>query len=452
MHLPLNEFMNDVPSKIGKFHILEKIGKGSMGTVYKAYDPYMQRNVALKVTDSRALSDDTIRRRLVGLFFTEAQIYGVLHHRNILPVYDAGEDGDLFYLVMEYIEDSRTLQQYVRPDSLLPVPKAVEIVYQCCKGLQYAHSRNIIHLDIKPGNIMLTPDDQVKLADFGLARILHPDTAHLHLEDILGTPTHISPERLLQEPVNHQADIYSLGVVTYSVLTGRRPFSADNLDELLMKILRDEPPPLRKYRPDVPGLLEPIVKKALAKDVKDRYQRAEDMAADLNAFHKKLVHAVITSDIGMREKLDRLSTLNFFKDFFEIELSEVIKAGEWIEYGAGRTILNEGDLDESFYVVIEGELAVLVAGNAVTMLRAGDCFGEMAYVAKRPRNVGIRSTTDAVVLKIRNELLEKTSVYCQLKFTKVFLNTLIARLSHHPGDAEPCEPAKPGDTPPETPA
>jgi serine/threonine protein kinase len=421
--------VNEALSKIGKFRIIGQIGKGSMGTVYQAFDPYMQRKVAIKVTDPKSLSDDKIRRRLVELFFTEAQIYGMLDHRNILPVYDAGEDGDRYYLVMEYIQDSKTLQHFGRADSLLPVPKAVEILYQCCKGLQYAHSRNVIHLDIKPTNIMLTPDDRVKLADFGLAKILHADSDRLYLENILGTPTHISPERLLQEPVNHQADIYSLGVVMFVLLTGHRPFSAPDLDGLLMRILNDAPPLLKQYRSDVPDLLEQIVRKAMARDLKDRYQNAADMAADLNAFHKKIVHAVVTTDVGMREKLDRLAKLPFFKDFFEIELSEVVNASEWLEYEAGRTVLNEGDLDESFYVLVTGEVTALVGGNAVTSLRAGDCFGEMAYVAKRPRTVSIRSASDVAVLKISNELLEKTSVFCQLKFTKMFLNTLIGRLS-----------------------
>lgn len=421
--------MNQVPSKIAKFRITGKIGQGSMGSVYRAFDPYMQRNVAIKVTDPKSLSDDKTRRRLVELFFTEAQIYGLLDHRSILPVYDAGQHGDLYYLVMEYIEDSRTLQLYCQQDNLLPIPKAVELLYQCCKGLQYAHSRNVIHLDIKANNIMLTPDGRPKLADFGLAKILHPDTEHMYLENILGTPMHLSPERLLKEPVNHQADIYSIGVVMYFLLTGRRPFPGPSLDELVLQIIHDEPPALAQYRPDVPDLLEPILRKALAKDVKDRYSSASDMAADLNAFHKKIVHAVVTSDVGMREKLDRLARLPFFRDFFEIELSEVVNAGEWLEFAPGQMILGEGDLDESFYVIIEGEVTVLVGGSIMTALRAGDCFGEMAYVAKRPRTVSIRSATDVAALKISNELLEKTSVFCQLKFTKMFLNTLIGRLS-----------------------
>ena len=131
----------------------------------------------------------------------------------------------------------------------------------------------------------------------------------------------------------------------------------------------------------------------------------------------------------MREKLDRLARLPFFRDFFEIELSEVVDAGEWLEYAPGQMILGEGDLDESFYVIVEGEASVVVGGSIIAALRAGDCFGEMAYVAKRPRTVSIRSATDVAALKISNELLEKTSVFCQLKFTKIFLNTLIGRLS-----------------------
>jgi len=421
--------MIESPSKIGKFRIIGEIGKGSMGTVYLAYDPYMQRKVAIKVTEPKSLNDDKIQRRLVELFFIEAQIYGMLDHRNILPVYDAGQDEDRYYLVMEYIENSRTLFRYCQPDNLLPVPKAVELLYQCCKGLQYAHSRKVIHLDIKPGNIMLTADDQVKLADFGLAKILHPDTDHLHLEHILGTPTHISPERLRKEPVNHQADIYSLGVVMYGLLTGHRPFSSNNLHDLLNQIMENEAPPLKQYHPDVPEILEPIVKKALAKNVKDRYQNAADMAADLNAIHKKLVHVVVTTDVGMREKLERLKKLRFFRDFFEIELSEVINASEWLEYSVGQVIISEGDLDDSFYVIVAGEVSVLVEKKFITALRAGDCFGEMAYISKRPRTVSIEAGSDVIALKIDNEMLESTSVYCQLKFTKVFLNTLIARLS-----------------------
>jgi len=421
--------MSNEPVKIGKFRIIEKIGKGSMATVYRAYDPYMQRYVSIKVTDPKSLSDDKIRRRLVEFFFAEAQIYGMLHHRNILPVFDAGEDGNLYYLVMEYIENSRTVQTHCQPDNLLPIPTVVAILYQCCKGLQYAHSHNVLHLDIKPSNIMLTPDDRVKLADFGLAKIMHPDTDTLYLENLLGTPSHISPEQLLRKPVNPQADIYSLGVVMYSLLTGHRPFSSPDLKELLRKILHSELPSLKQYRPDVPDLLEAIVSRALARDTKERYAGAGDMAADLNAFHKKCMHDVVTSDIGMREKLDRLAKVPFFRDFFETELVEVVAAGEWLEYAADQMILNEGDLDESFYVIIDGAVSVLVCGKVTTALQTGDCFGEMAYVSKRPRAASIQAKTSVTVLKINKEILETISVYCQLKFSKVFLNTLIARLS-----------------------
>jgi len=421
--------MSDEPVKIGKFRIIEKIGKGSMGTVYRAYDPYMQRYVAIKVTDPKSLSDDKIRRRLVEFFFAEAQIYGMLDHRNILPVYDAGEDGNLYYLVMEYIENSRTVLNHCQPNNLLPILTVVAILYQCCKGLQYAHSHNVIHLDIKPSNIMLTPDDRVKLADFGLAKIMHPDTDSLYLENLIGTPSHISPEQLLRKPVNPQADIYSLGVVMFSLLTGHRPFSSPDLKELLRKILHSDTPLLKQYRPDVPDHLEAIVGRALAKDTKDRYPGAGEMAADLNTFHKKSMHVLVTSDIGMREKLDRLAKVPFFRDFFETELSEVVAAGEWLEYGAGQMILTEGDLDESFYVIIDGTVSVLVSGKHITALRAGDCFGEMAYVAKRSRSASIQAKTSVTVLKINKEVLETISVYCQLKFSKVFLNTLITRLS-----------------------
>ena len=425
--------MSEAPFKIGKFRIIEKIGKGSMSTVYRAYDPYMQRYVAIKVTDPNSLTDEKVRRRLVQFFFAEAQVYGMLDHRNILPVYDAGEDENRYYLVMEYIENSRTILNHCQPNNLLPVQTAVAILYQCCKGLQYAHSHNVLHLDIKPSNIMLTPDDRVKLADFGLAKIMHPDTDSLYLENLVGTPSHISPEQLLKKPVNPQADVYSLGVVMFSLLTGYRPFTSPDLKELLKKVLYSETPLLKEHRPDLPDALQAIVSRALAKDIKDRYAGAGDMAADLNSFHKKSIHAVVTSDIGMREKLDRLTRVPFFRDFFETELSEVVAAGEWLEYAEGQMILTEGDLDESFYVMVDGAVSVLVNGRFITALRTGDCFGEMAYVAKRTRDASIQAKTSVTVLKINKEVLEAISVYCQLKFSKVFLNTLIARLATHNG-------------------
>lgn len=421
--------MTEDPAKIGKFRIIEKIGKGSMGTVYRAFDPYMQRYVAIKVTDPKSFSDDKLRQRLVEFFFAEAQIYGMLDHRNILPVYDAGEAGNLYYLVMEYVEGSRTVLNHCQPHSLLPIPAVVPILYQCCKGLEYAHSHNVLHLDIKPGNIMLTPDDRVKLADFGLARIMHPNTELLYLEKLIGTPSHVSPERLLKKAVGPQADIYSLGVVMYALLTGYRPFSSPDLKELLKKILHSTPPPLKQFRHDLPDVLEEIVGRALARNTKDRYTSAGEMASDLNAFQKKCLHDVVTSDIGVREKLDRLARVSFFKDFFETELMEVVVAGEWLEYGTYQIILTEGNLDEAFYVVIDGMASVLVNGKIITSLRPGDCFGEMAYVAKRPRSATIQAKTSVTVLKINKEVLATLSVYCQLKFSKVFLNTLIARLS-----------------------
>ncbi len=415
--------------KIGKFRIIRTLGKGSMATVYQAYDPFMQRQVALKVTDPLALSDDHVRRRLVELFFAEAQIYGMLHHRNILPVYDAGEDGDLYYLVMEYIEDSESLLRFCEPDALLPIPQVVDILYQCCKGLQYAHGQGVIHLDIKPANIMLAAGGRVKLADFGLARILHEDTDHLALENIRGTPTHIAPERLRREPVNHQADIYSLGVVMYCLLTGQRPFMAPDLRGLIDQVLHADPAPLAHWRSDVPEPFERIVRRAMARDPRMRYASAAEMAADLHVWYERTANAVAPADTGTQERVRGLAALPFFRDFFETELTEVVNAGEWREIEAGHEVLAEGGLDEAFYVIVNGEASVLLGDTVVNTLITGDCFGEMPGAA-RPRATAIRAESELEVLKVCNDSLEKTSVYCRLKFTKAFLNTLLERLSH----------------------
>jgi serine/threonine protein kinase len=419
--------MVSMPKRLGKYEILRELGAGNMATVYLGHDPYMSRDVAIKVALPEILKDRAHGTQFTRMFFNEAHIAGLLDNKYILSVYDAGAESGLFYLVMEYVSGGRTLKEYCTPDTLLPVPKVIEVIYKCCRGLEYAHSRGVIHRDIKPSNILLTEDMDVRLADFGIAQLLKGEDTQII--GLLGSPNYMSPEQLSERPLTNQTDIYSLGIVLFELLTGQPPFRADTYPALFQKILYEEPPLLSNFRQDHPGMLEVVVKRALAKNLAVRYAGALDFAADLSVALKQQRAVVTGTDMDAREKFQRLRKLKFFREFLDAEIWEVIGTGEWREVEAGAVIVTEGDIADSFYIIVRGAVQVTRDGIALTTLRAGDCFGEMAYFSASKRSASILASEHTAFLKMNSALMESSSAHCQLKFMKTFLSTLIERLS-----------------------
>ena len=262
---------NDVPEKIGKYVIINKIGKGSTGMVYLSHDPYYRRDVAIKVYDIE--EDENADKAKVSrkMFFNEAHMVGMLQHPNIMPIYDAGEEDGKYYVVTEHIQGARTLAAYCRPDNLLRVDDVVEIIYKCAKALHYAHGRGVIHRDIKPSNVMLTIDNDVRIIDFGIAIV--SDSEVSRIEGIAGSPSYMSPEQVQSEELTSSSDLYSLGAVMYELLTGFRPFRADNLSKLLHQIVYATPPPIHTYRDDFPEELEDVVATTMLKDPDKRISK-----------------------------------------------------------------------------------------------------------------------------------------------------------------------------------
>jgi serine/threonine protein kinase len=415
------------PKRLGKYEILKEVGQGNMATVYMGHDPYINRDVAVKVALPEIIKDKSLSAQFKRMFFNEARIAGMLDNKFILSVYDAGVEGDLLYLVMEYIKGGNTLKDFCTPDKLLPIPKVIELIYKCCRGLAYAHSRDVIHRDIKPTNILLTEDTDVRIADFGIAQLLKGGDTQV--VGVIGSPLYMSPEQISGKALTNQTDIYSLGVVLFELLTGQLPFQADTFPALYQKILHEEPSLLSALRQDIPGYLEVVIKKALAKNLATRYPNAVDFSADLYLAFKQQRVVVTGVETDRREKFERLRKVSFFTDFFDSELWEAIDAGEWQEFGPGQVIVHEGDIADSFYVIVKGSVQVMREGAALTMLKAGDCFGEMAYFSGAKRSADILATEDAIILKINSAMIEKASMNCQLRFMKTFLSTLIERLS-----------------------
>jgi serine/threonine protein kinase len=415
---------HDVPDKIGKYVIINKIGKGSTGTVYLSHDPYYRRDVAIKVYNIEEDADADRARVSRKMFFNEAHMVGMLQHPNIMPIYDAGEEEGKYYVVTEHIQGARTLAAYCRPDNLLRVDDVVEIIYKCAKALHYAHGRGVIHRDIKPSNVMLTIDNDVRIIDFGIAICADADISRI--EGIAGSPSYMSPEQVQSEELTPASDIYSLGAVLYELLTGFRPFRADNLSKLLHQIVYATPPPIHTYRDDLSEELEHVVAMTMQKDPTKRCATGNAMAADLTRVYQDL--RVKYDSLDNQEHFDLLRTLTFFHEFSHAEIWEVLRASDWHEYKDGEDIVREGEMDDRFYIIVSGECEVESDGRKIGTLSNGDCFGETSYVRDAKRTASIRAHGATTILRVSSTLMEQVSQACQLRFNKVFLRSLIKRL------------------------
>jgi eukaryotic-like serine/threonine-protein kinase len=264
-------------SSFGRYRIIKELGRGSMGIVYLGKDPTIHRFVALKtmrLDHGEELNEKDVKDR----FFREAESTGRLSHPNIVTIYDAGEEHETGYIAMEVVEGI-TLKDWCRKETLLPLARVSDIVVAVADALDYAHRQNVVHRDIKPTNIMVTKDNSIKVMDFGIARMT--SSTKTQTSSILGTPSYMSPEQLNGVTVDGRSDIFSLGVVFFELLTGRKPFEAENLSALLFKIAHEPHGPVRGIRPDLPACADEILDRALHKDFRQRYARAKEFGEDV---------------------------------------------------------------------------------------------------------------------------------------------------------------------------
>ena len=421
-----NQFLEDLAGveKVGRYEVIGKLGQGSMGVVYKGKDPYINRNVSIKV--SRPASNvvgkraDKYRER----FFLEAQSAGRLMHPNIVAIYDAGMYKDFCYIAMEYI-DGPTLEDFCRKDNLLQIDRAAEIIISTCKGLDYAHQKGVVHRDVKPSNIMLSHAEEVKITDFGIAHIKSEQTIS---KGIIGSPSYMSPEQIKEEPVETVNDIFSLGCVLYELLTGEKAFPGDNYFSIMYKITNEEPIPMRELRPEVPGILERITHKALAKDIIHRYQSCMDLAYDLRVALRGLKYGTVKKD-KVEDVLDYIHNVNFFEQFTKEQVREIMEASNVIKVSKGTVMVTEGEIDDSFYIILSGKAVVRKNNRDIAAIGRGECFGEMAYLSGDSRTATVMAETDCILLKISAMLLDKSPQDIQLLFLKRFAMTLLRRLS-----------------------
>ncbi len=417
----------NVPEKLGKYEIRKQIGRGSMGIVYEGHDPFADCMVAIKVALSESLKSPEAGARYRKMFFNEAHTAGKLKHPYIIEILDAGAEGEICYIVMELVEGGETLKQYCTPENLLPYEQVVEIVFKCAKALDYENRVGVIHRDIKPSNILVSKDMDVKISDFSIAHLMTAEASSTMPMGFVGSPRYMSPEQVQEDSITNQTDLFSLGIVMYELLAGKHPFVADGFSRLIHKIINEKQPPLRTYRSDIPDILEKIVHHILEKDTKKRYKMGLNLAADLSLAFDYLEQP--KEDLAEKEKFTVVKQLEFFQGFSDAEIWEIIRACIWQEYEKGDEIIIEGDIDDAFYVIASGAVEVQRDKKTIGNLQAGDCFGEMGYLANMERTATIRAKDFVRLVKINGTMIDQLSVGCQLRFNKIFLRTLVKRLS-----------------------
>jgi serine/threonine protein kinase len=307
--------------KIGKYAVIDVIGSGGMGIVYRAHDAGLNRTVAIKML-KRADAGAGKVHQLEQFFTRELRATASLQHRNIVTVYESGEQDGNPYLVMECL-DGEPVSRVIHERRPMPIVDKLELFVQVCDGLQHAHDRKpqVIHRDIKPANVILLRDGTAKIVDFGIARVVGIETSTLQAGQLLGSLSYLSPEQINSVPIDSRTDIFSAGVMLYELLTYSLPFQGNEAAVVFVKILREEPPPLSTYLGEVPPELQACVNRALAKKTHDRYQTAEELGFDLLQIQKKIKQGMAADFMQRAEAAMRRGDLERVK----LHLQEILR-------------------------------------------------------------------------------------------------------------------------------
>ena len=283
------------PETIGKYRIVEPIGRGGMGMIFKAHDPILDRLVALKVISPEIEVTDDLRAR----FFREAKACAKLNHPNIVTVHDMGEDAGRLFIVMEFLQGEE-LRQIIKANTPLTLEDKLSLIRQVCRGLHYAHQQGVVHRDMKPANIFVLRSGGVKVLDFGIAQLATTDPGLTRTGLIMGTLRYISPEQV-RGRVDRRSDMFSLGSVLYELLTSRPPFVGDDPMQLLEQLRSDDPPPPTQIDPTIPAELEAVVQRAMRKNPDERYRDLDEMGAALDAVHARMIERRPAASVGERQ-------------------------------------------------------------------------------------------------------------------------------------------------------
>ena len=409
---------------LGKYELKTLLGKGSSGTVYHAVDTFSGDEVAVKVIDPAVFRDPELGAVLRKQFLKEASLAGKLHHPHIASILDAVVTEDAGYIVMEYVPGVN-LSEYADADHLLPAEDAIQIGFKCCGALDYAFRQGVIHRDIKPANIMLVNGSDVKITDFGAAFLQNREATQAVN---IGSPAYMSPEQVAAKPLTHATDMYCLGVVLYQLLTGTRPFAADNITDLIHKILNESPPPPSRMKPALAGGVDRVVLTMLQKSPQERYSSWADLALELAEIGRLGGHQRSIPDSERYAALKRVAMLSALSD---AEIWELVHAGRWRRLHANCGVVREGEPGRSLFFLAQGNVKVTQAGRLLNVIGAGEFFGEMAYICggEQPRQATVESMTEVILAEFEHTALDGMSKSCHSSYMRALVRNLADRLA-----------------------
>ncbi len=413
----------DLSLQVGKYDINELLGKGATGTVYHARDTFSGNIVALKVIEPEVFRDPEFGTMYRAQFLNEASLAGKLKHPHIVTIYDAVVQEDSGHIAMELVTGG-DLSKHVTPATLLPIADVLQIGFKCCGALDYAFKEGIVHRDIKPANIMIASGTDVKIADFGAALLRKSQAVQT---SAMGSPYYMSPEQIEGKTLTLHSDMYSLGVSLYELLTGSRPFTGATIEELLGKILRDDPAPPSSLRADLPRDIDRIILLALGKKPEHRYGSWAEFALDLS----EIVRLVLPSDvISDPEKYVALKRVGMLSALADSELWELARAGVWSRVPRAQPMVKENEPGQSFFFLAQGQVKVIRQGRLLNTIDQGECFGEMAYIrgGELPRHATVETMTDCMLAEFLPEALARMSVGAQLALTRALVRNVVDRL------------------------
>lgn len=412
-----------LPYRLGKYDLTRQIGEGGTGKVYHALDTFSGQEVAVKLVEQAILHDPEFDEECRSQFLNEASLAGRLAHPHIVTILEASITEDDGYVVMEYVPGGN-LARYTFPDALLPIENVLQIIFKCCGALDYAFRHGIIHRDIKPANIMVVSGTNVKIADFGAAVFYQSQVTH---SDPVGTPSYMSPEQLNGRRLSHLSDMFSLGIMAYELLTGVLPFQAQNMLKLFDAIINQDAAPPSAHRQGLPAELDRIILRMIAKNPDDRYLSWAELALEIaKAGHfSKFQQGISDSD-----KFNILRTSDTLRKFSDPEIWELVLASVWNKLPARSIVLREDEPGQSMYFLAAGQMKVTKHNRLLNVIRAGEYFGEMAYIQRGTRRQAtLEALSDVVVAEFPFQALEGLSSGCELRFAKTLLHSMADRLA-----------------------
>ena len=424
-----------LPRQVGKYRILGRLGEGATSEVLLGRDEFHGREVAIKCVrppDSAATpgGDSQFYERF---FAAEAALVGRLQHPNIVQIYDAVADPKRPHLVMEYVPGT-TLKAFCRPDALLPLEQIVEIGFKCAMALGFVARQGLIHRDVKPANLLALMDGDrlvdVKITDFGSVLQLDAERTQIHR---VGSLAYMSPEQLDGGTLDARADMYSLAAVLYHLISGRPPFEGPTQAALMHQVFNELAAPLTTQREGVPDSLDALVRRSLAKSPDERPATWDEFAQGLaGVISRREVPLGRVQGVLDSERFNLLRALDFFADFGDVELWEVVHRARWQRFAFGHALYKQGQQGRDFHILAAGGVEVFREGRRVAELGRGTSVGEMAYLAPSPElrthRADVIVSAAATTVSFNPDTLGQLSPGTRHRFDDAFIKVLVRRL------------------------